>query len=173
MILLSVPCIFLIMCNVPSVWYSCLSPVHSHSKNQFTVQLYTKPVYSTAVHKTSWQYSCTQNQFTAQMYTIQISVQFKVNFFVNLVVQKFSSSLVFRNLWTFLKYFIYNFTWAASENFRSACSFWTKESNNNWVKRELGSKLLISQRKLGWSLQTLLSLSFFVRIKKLQCPLES
>ena len=34
-IILSVPCTFLIMCNVLLVWYSCLSPVHSHSINQF------------------------------------------------------------------------------------------------------------------------------------------
>ena len=43
--------------NKTSLQYICL-------QNQFTVQLYTKPVYSTAVHKTSLQYSCTQNQFT-------------------------------------------------------------------------------------------------------------
>jgi len=87
---MSVPCTFLIMCNVPSVWYSCLSPVHSllcvmfHqcdipvpvpvpctfltsvifiykcTQNEFSVRMYTKPVYSTHV--------CAQNLFTVQVY---------------------------------------------------------------------------------------------------------
>ena len=38
-------------------------------KNKFTVQLYTKPVYSITVHKISLQYSSTENQFTVQLYT--------------------------------------------------------------------------------------------------------
>ena len=56
------------------------SPVYCASvlKNQFTVQVYTKPVYCTGVHKISLMYKCTQsqlmyrctqNQFTAQVYT--------------------------------------------------------------------------------------------------------
>ena len=38
------------------------------TENQFTVQKYRKPVYSTSVHKTSLQYNCTENQFKVQMY---------------------------------------------------------------------------------------------------------
>ena len=34
-----------------------------------TVQVYTKPVYCTSVHKTSSLCKCTQNQFTVQVYT--------------------------------------------------------------------------------------------------------
>ena len=45
-----------------SLQYSC-------TQNQFTVQLYTIPVYSTTVHKTSLQISCAQNLFTEQLYT--------------------------------------------------------------------------------------------------------
>ena len=33
------------------------------------VQVYTKPVYCTSVHKTSSLCKCTQNQFTVQVYT--------------------------------------------------------------------------------------------------------
>ena len=33
-------------------------------------------------------------------------------------------------------------------------SIWTKESKDNCAKRELGSKLLIFWRQLGWSLRT-------------------
>ena len=36
-------------------------------QNQNTVQVYTKPVYCTIVHKTSLLYNCTQNQFTVQV----------------------------------------------------------------------------------------------------------
>ena len=39
------------------------------TQNQLMVQVYTKPVYSTSVHKTSLLYKCTQNQFTVQVYT--------------------------------------------------------------------------------------------------------
>ena len=52
-------------------------------------------------------------------------------------------------------------------------SIWTKGSKDNWVKRELGSQLTLITQKLGCSLQTLLSLSFFVIITKFQCALES
>ena len=45
-----------------SLLYNC-------TQNQFTVQVYTKPVYGTSVHKTSLLYKCTQNQFTVQVYT--------------------------------------------------------------------------------------------------------
>ena len=78
MIFLSVPCTFPLMCNVPSVWYSCLSPVHSITsvilmykcmQNQFSVQVYTKPVWETHIIRTSLQYRCGQNQFTVQLCT--------------------------------------------------------------------------------------------------------
>ena len=39
------------------------------TQNQFIVQVYTKPVYCTSVHKTSSLCKCTQNQFTVQVYT--------------------------------------------------------------------------------------------------------
>ena len=45
-----------------SLLYNC-------TQNQFTVQVYTNPVYGTSVHKTSLLYKCTQNQFTVQVYT--------------------------------------------------------------------------------------------------------
>ena len=47
---------------VQSLLYKC-------TQNQFTIQVYTKPVYCTSVHKTSLLYKCTQNQFTVQVYT--------------------------------------------------------------------------------------------------------
>ena len=37
-------------------------------KNQFTMQVYTKPVYYTSIHTTSLLCKCTQNQSTVQMY---------------------------------------------------------------------------------------------------------
>ena len=37
--------------------------------NQFTLQGYIEPVYSTRVHRTSLQYKGTQNQVTVQQYT--------------------------------------------------------------------------------------------------------
>ena len=54
-------------------------PVHSTSvhrtsshykctQNQFIVQVYTKPVHSASVYRTSSQYKCTQNQFTLQVF---------------------------------------------------------------------------------------------------------
>ena len=53
------------------------------TQNHFTVQVYTKPAYSTGehktsygtvVHKTSLQYKCTQNKFTAQVYIKLVSI---------------------------------------------------------------------------------------------------
>ena len=38
------------------------------TQHQFTVEVYTKPVCSIGVHKTSLQYRCTQNRFTVQVY---------------------------------------------------------------------------------------------------------
>ena len=38
------------------------------TENQFTVQVYRKPVYSTGVQKTSLQYNCIGNQFIVQVY---------------------------------------------------------------------------------------------------------
>ena len=39
------------------------------AQNQFTVQGYTEPVYSTSVYRISLQYKGIQNQFTVQGYT--------------------------------------------------------------------------------------------------------
>ena len=41
---------------------------YSRTQNQFTVQLYTNPVYSTVVHNTSLQYPCAQIQLTLPLY---------------------------------------------------------------------------------------------------------
>ncbi len=41
---------------------------YSRTQNQFTVHLYTKPVYSIVVHNTSLQYPCAQNQLTLPLY---------------------------------------------------------------------------------------------------------
>ena len=43
--------------------------LYKSTQNQFMVQVYTKPVYCTSVHKTSSPCKCTQNQFTVQVYT--------------------------------------------------------------------------------------------------------
>ena len=48
--------------------YNCTQN-HKCIHNQLTVQVYTKPVYYTSVHKTSLPYKCTQNQFNVQVYT--------------------------------------------------------------------------------------------------------
>ena len=51
----------------------CSTGVHKTSlqymctQNQFAVQVCSKPVYSTCVHKTGLKYRCTQNQFTVQV----------------------------------------------------------------------------------------------------------
>ena len=47
-------------CTESHLQYKCI-------ENQFTVQMYRKPVYSTHVQKTSLQYTCTENQFTVHM----------------------------------------------------------------------------------------------------------
>ena len=80
----SLPCTFLIMCNVPSVWYFCRqSTIHSLwciMFSHFTVQVHTKlvynaglqcnagvpkiTVYSIGAHKSSFLYRCIQNQYT-------------------------------------------------------------------------------------------------------------
>ena len=94
---MSVPCTFLSVClqytgahkqvnstgaHKTSLQYRCTQnqftvqmytkPVYStdvRTQNQFTVQVYIKPVYSTGVHKTSLQDMYTQNQFTGHVYT--------------------------------------------------------------------------------------------------------
>ena len=43
--------------------------------SQYTVQLYTIPVYSTVAHKTCLKNSSTQNQFTAWVYILKTSLQ--------------------------------------------------------------------------------------------------
>ena len=43
------------------------SLLYKNTQNQFTVQVYTAPVYCTSVHQTSLLYKCTQNQFTSLM----------------------------------------------------------------------------------------------------------
>ena len=43
--------------------------LYKFTQNQFTVPVYTKPVYYTSVRKTGLPYKCTQNQFTVQMST--------------------------------------------------------------------------------------------------------
>ena len=50
--------IFLYVCSQ----YKC-------TQNHFTLQVYTKPVYSTGVQKYSLHYSCIQNQFIVHVYT--------------------------------------------------------------------------------------------------------
>ena len=40
-----------------------ISLLYKCTQNQLTVQVYTKPVDCTIVHKTSWLYKCTQNHF--------------------------------------------------------------------------------------------------------------
>ena len=45
------------------------SSLYKFTQNQFTVQVYTKPIYCTSLHKTSSLYKFTQNQFTIQVYT--------------------------------------------------------------------------------------------------------
>ena len=57
------PCTFQIICKVPFIF------VYKWTQNQFSVQVYTKPVYSIAVHKTSLLYSCTQCHFTVPLCT--------------------------------------------------------------------------------------------------------
>jgi len=51
------------------------SSLYKFTQNQFTVQMYTKPIYCTSLHKTSSLYKCTQNQYTVQVYTKQLTVQ--------------------------------------------------------------------------------------------------
>ena len=74
-ILLSVPCTFPFQKPVYSTAVHKPSLQYSYTQNQFTVQLYTKPVYNTAVHKTS-----------LQKYS-------KILTLLNLIVPKVSSSL--------------------------------------------------------------------------------
>ena len=90
-----IPCyIHYIVCPVPvhshscvmfrqcDILVCCLSPVHSITssvhrtsfqyrctQNQFSWHINTEPLYSTAVHKTSLQYRCTPNQFAIHMFT--------------------------------------------------------------------------------------------------------
>ena len=45
---------------VQSVYQLCAKTL-PFAQNQLTVQVYTKPVYCTSVHKTSLLYKCTQN----------------------------------------------------------------------------------------------------------------
>ena len=53
-------CVMSVSLYIPLI---CMFTVHVHTK-PVAVQVYTKLVYSTGVHKTSLQYRCTQNQFT-------------------------------------------------------------------------------------------------------------
>ena len=46
-----------------------ISLLYECTQIKFTVQVYTKPVYCSNIHKTSLLYKCTQNQFTIQVFT--------------------------------------------------------------------------------------------------------
>ena len=67
-LVMSVPCTFLSFVMSVSVIFLYNKLVCALTC-MFTVHVHTKPVCSTAVHKTSLQYRCTQNQFTVQVYT--------------------------------------------------------------------------------------------------------
>ena len=55
--------------TLPVAHLDLLSKLKQTCHHQFTVQVYSKPVYCTSVHKTSLLYKCTQSQFTVQVYT--------------------------------------------------------------------------------------------------------
>ena len=73
--------------------------------------MYTKPVYSTGVHKTSLQDMYTQNQFTEHVYTkpdkstLFIFFVIRLSHIEKLAAQKNSFNFIYKHL-----------TWAASEN---------------------------------------------------------
>ena len=71
-LVMSVPCTFLSLAmSIPEIFLSvCLQ--YSFTQNQYTVQVYRKPVYSIGVYKTSLQYRCTKIKFTVQLYTKQV-----------------------------------------------------------------------------------------------------
>ena len=51
------------------------SSLYKFTQNQFTLQVYTKPIYCTSLHKTSSLYQFTQNQFTIQITQNHFTVQ--------------------------------------------------------------------------------------------------
>ena len=56
------------VCKLKKVKSSQTSLLYNCQKISFS-KLYTKPVYSTSIHKNSVLYKCTQKQFTVQVYT--------------------------------------------------------------------------------------------------------
>ena len=63
---------FTVQVYTKPIYCTCLhktSSLNKFTQNQFTIQVYTKPVYCTSVHKTSSLCKCTQNKFTVQVYT--------------------------------------------------------------------------------------------------------
>ena len=109
----------------------CSTGVHKTSlqymctQNQFAVQVCSKPVYSTCVHKTGLKYRCTQNQFTVQVnlkpvYSTCIhKTRLEYTF---IILSKGLSQVEKLAAQKYSFYYIYKYlTWAASENFRSAC----------------------------------------------------
>ena len=67
--------------------------VHLHN-NQFTVQVYAKPVYSTGIHKTSFHNSFTQNQIRVHFLN-SCKGLFQVK---KLAAQKYSFNLIYKYL---------------------------------------------------------------------------
>ena len=72
LLVMSVPCTFLLLVMSICVIFLSVCLQYRCTQNQFRVQVYTKPVYSTDVYKTSLQCRCTQNQFRVQVYTKQV-----------------------------------------------------------------------------------------------------
>ena len=58
-----------------SVQILCNLCANIGTQTKQTNKVYTKPIYCTSVQKTSLLYKCTQNQFTIQVYTKPVTDQ--------------------------------------------------------------------------------------------------